>query len=188
MSAAVWSVAEVERQRLAALGGLLRSILSDLFTGSAPERRDPKHRRLADAIRADEANFLAFVQSRGSFDKEDLVAVLFEDVVEADHAGTWEEGNTRAGYSRLETNVCGSRQRRFPEFGHAAYIGGKKSMAGGGLMTPSLEEGQVPTIAYFLGISVRMFFNDHDPPHFHVTYHGYRARSSRSGRRCATRN
>jgi hypothetical protein len=51
-------------------------------------------------------------------------------------------------------------------------------MAGGGLMTPSLEEGQVPTIAYFLGISVRMFFNDHDPPHFHVTYQGYRARVS----------
>jgi hypothetical protein len=34
------------------------------------------------------------------------------------------------------------------------------------------------TIAYFLGISVRMFFNDHDPPHFHVTYQGFRARVS----------
>lgn len=34
----------------------------------------------------------------------------------------------------------------------------------------------MPTIAYFLGISVRMFFNDHDPPHFHVTYQGHRAR------------
>jgi uncharacterized protein DUF4160 len=34
----------------------------------------------------------------------------------------------------------------------------------------------VPTIAYFLGISVRMFFNDHDPPHFHVRYQGFRAR------------
>lgn len=34
----------------------------------------------------------------------------------------------------------------------------------------------LPTIAYFLGISVRMFFNDHDPPHFHVRYQGYRAR------------
>jgi hypothetical protein len=34
----------------------------------------------------------------------------------------------------------------------------------------------VPTIAYFLGIAVRMFFNDHDPPHFHVRYQGYRAR------------
>jgi uncharacterized protein DUF4160 len=34
----------------------------------------------------------------------------------------------------------------------------------------------MPTIAYFLGISVRMFFNDHDPPHFHVRYQGHRAR------------
>ena len=34
----------------------------------------------------------------------------------------------------------------------------------------------MPTIAYFLGISVRMYFNDHDPPHFHVRYQGFRAR------------
>ena len=34
----------------------------------------------------------------------------------------------------------------------------------------------MPTIAYFLGIAVRMFFNDHDPPHFHVQYQGFRAR------------
>ena len=34
----------------------------------------------------------------------------------------------------------------------------------------------MPTIAYFLGISVRMFFNDHDPPHVHVRYQGFRAR------------
>lgn len=34
----------------------------------------------------------------------------------------------------------------------------------------------MPTISYFLGISVRMFFNDHDPPHFHVRYQGFRAR------------
>jgi hypothetical protein len=34
----------------------------------------------------------------------------------------------------------------------------------------------VPTIAYFLGIAVRMFFNDHDPPHFHVRYQQFRAR------------
>ena len=36
----------------------------------------------------------------------------------------------------------------------------------------------MPTIAYFLGVAVRMFFNDHDPPHFHVRYQGYRARIS----------
>ena len=34
----------------------------------------------------------------------------------------------------------------------------------------------MPTIAYFLGISVRMFYNDHDPPHFHARYQGFRAR------------
>ena len=34
----------------------------------------------------------------------------------------------------------------------------------------------MPTIAYSLGVAVRMFFNDHDPPHFHVRYQGYRAR------------
>jgi hypothetical protein len=34
----------------------------------------------------------------------------------------------------------------------------------------------LPTIAYFLGIAVRMFFNDHEPPHFHVRYQGFRAR------------
>jgi hypothetical protein len=34
----------------------------------------------------------------------------------------------------------------------------------------------LPTIAYFLGIAVRMFFNDHDPPHFHVRYQQFRAR------------
>lgn len=34
----------------------------------------------------------------------------------------------------------------------------------------------MPTIAYFLGISVRMFFNDHEPPHVHVRYQGFRAR------------
>jgi hypothetical protein len=34
----------------------------------------------------------------------------------------------------------------------------------------------MPTIAYFLGIAIRMFYNDHEPPHFHVRYQGYRAR------------
>lgn len=45
-------------------------------------------------------------------------------------------------------------------------------------MTWLCWETAVPTIAYFLGISVRMFFNDHDPPHFHVRYQGFRARVS----------
>jgi len=34
----------------------------------------------------------------------------------------------------------------------------------------------MPTIAYFLGITVRMYFNDHEPPHFHARYQGFGAR------------
>jgi Domain of unknown function (DUF4160) len=34
----------------------------------------------------------------------------------------------------------------------------------------------MPTVAYFLGIAIRMFFNDHDPPHFHARYQGFSAR------------
>jgi len=33
----------------------------------------------------------------------------------------------------------------------------------------------VPEICRFLGISIRMYFNEHDPPHFHVRYNDYRA-------------
>jgi hypothetical protein len=28
----------------------------------------------------------------------------------------------------------------------------------------------MPTISRFYGISIRMFFNDHEPPHFHAVY------------------
>ena len=28
----------------------------------------------------------------------------------------------------------------------------------------------MPTVAYFYGIAVQMFFNDHNPPHFHARY------------------
>lgn len=28
----------------------------------------------------------------------------------------------------------------------------------------------MPTISWFYGISIRMFFNDHAPPHFHAYY------------------
>ena len=30
----------------------------------------------------------------------------------------------------------------------------------------------MPTISWFHGISIRMFFNDHAPPHFHAYYAG----------------
>ena len=28
----------------------------------------------------------------------------------------------------------------------------------------------MPTIAYFYGIMIQMFYNDHQPPHFHARY------------------
>lgn len=33
----------------------------------------------------------------------------------------------------------------------------------------------MPTIAYFYGIAIQMFYNDHDPPHLHARYGGARA-------------
>jgi hypothetical protein len=28
----------------------------------------------------------------------------------------------------------------------------------------------MPTISFFYGIAIQMFFNDHNPPHFHARY------------------
>ncbi|MFM7008591.1 MAG: DUF4160 domain-containing protein [Betaproteobacteria bacterium] len=33
----------------------------------------------------------------------------------------------------------------------------------------------MPTISSFYGILIRMFFNDHAPPHFHVEYAEFKA-------------
>jgi hypothetical protein len=33
----------------------------------------------------------------------------------------------------------------------------------------------VPVISYFFGIYVRMYHNDHPPPHIHVEYQGHEA-------------
>ena len=33
----------------------------------------------------------------------------------------------------------------------------------------------MPELSRFLGIIVYMYFNDHNPPHFHVDYDGYEA-------------
>jgi hypothetical protein len=33
----------------------------------------------------------------------------------------------------------------------------------------------VPEICRFLGIVITMYFDDHNPPHFHVRYNDYRA-------------
>lgn len=36
----------------------------------------------------------------------------------------------------------------------------------------------MPTIAYFYGIAIWMFFADHPPPHFFATYSGHEANVS----------
>lgn len=33
----------------------------------------------------------------------------------------------------------------------------------------------MPEISRFYGIIIKMFFNDHNPPHFHVEYQAYKA-------------
>jgi hypothetical protein len=33
----------------------------------------------------------------------------------------------------------------------------------------------MPTISTFYGLIVRMFYDEHGPPHFHVAYQGYQA-------------
>ncbi len=33
----------------------------------------------------------------------------------------------------------------------------------------------MPEISRFLGIIIKMYFQDHNPPHFHVTYEKYEA-------------
>ncbi len=33
----------------------------------------------------------------------------------------------------------------------------------------------MPTISMFFGILIRMFFNEHSPPHFHAEYAEYKA-------------
>jgi hypothetical protein len=33
----------------------------------------------------------------------------------------------------------------------------------------------MPTIAIFYGITIQMYWSDHNPPHFHAMYQGYEA-------------
>ena len=43
------------------------------------------------------------------------------------------------------------------------------------MSTVPLEGPFVPEVCGFLGIVITMYFNDHDPPHFHVRYGEFRA-------------
>jgi len=39
----------------------------------------------------------------------------------------------------------------------------------------------MPKISEFYGVAIRMYFNDHGPPHFHAEYQGKRAALSFEG-------
>lgn len=38
-----------------------------------------------------------------------------------------------------------------------------------------MEAGEIPEISLFYGIRITMYYDDHNPPHFHVEYNGYKA-------------
>ena len=40
----------------------------------------------------------------------------------------------------------------------------------------------MPAISIFFGIVIRMFYNDHEPPHVHAEYQGQRGKFDPSGR------
>jgi hypothetical protein len=37
---------------------------------------------------------------------------------------------------------------------------------------PQMDGAAMPEISRFYGIIIRMFYDDHPPPHFHAAYHG----------------
>jgi hypothetical protein len=63
---------------------------------------------------------------------------------------------------------------------------GTQCPSGGGVVvlyvTGHPYVGPVPRISTFYGITIAMFFGDHNPPHFHAYYGGSRARFALEGR------
>jgi len=41
--------------------------------------------------------------------------------------------------------------------------------------TASTQRSTMPTISSFYGVTIRMYWRDHAPPHFHARYGGYEA-------------
>ena len=39
----------------------------------------------------------------------------------------------------------------------------------------------MPYVSYFFGIVIRMFYNDHNPPHFHAEYQGQKGKFDLDG-------
>jgi hypothetical protein len=71
----------------------------------------PEERRLAGAVRTDKPNLLAFLESSGRFDKEDLLAVLSADFVEAYHASA----GARKGSAPLTHRTRERKRMPLPE-------------------------------------------------------------------------
>jgi len=42
-------------------------------------------------------------------------------------------------------------------------------------MVIGLRHGDVPKVSEFYGVVIRMFYNEHGPPHFHAEYGGEKA-------------
>src|SRR5262249_3853969 len=55
----------------------------------------PEQRGLACAVRTDEPRLLALLERGGGFDEQDLVALLFGNIVEADHGHAREKKSSR---------------------------------------------------------------------------------------------
>jgi len=89
----------------------------------------------------------------------------------------------------IQTSVSGIRQktrRTFPAGDeHLTGVAGTGARcaltANGGLTQGQLHfhdnawRDEMPEICRFLGIVISMYFDEHDPPHFHVVYNEYRA-------------
>ena len=45
----------------------------------------------------------------------------------------------------------------------------------------TLASASLPTVSPFYGIVIAMYYNDHDPPHFHARYAEYHARVAETG-------
>jgi hypothetical protein len=57
------------------------------------------------------------------------------------------------------------------------HAGGQAvDMVRSGKMSPPPGRQSMPTISQFYGISIRMFYDDHEPPHIHARYNEFRAR------------
>ena len=60
--------------------------------------------------------------------------------------------------------------RRPPVLSDLRSEGRKKSYSRSGVLAPDYVGERLPTISRFYGVVIRMFHNDHAPPHFHAEY------------------